>query len=487
MRPRRSIFGPLLLIGIGILFLMNNVIPDVPIFELISRYWPFLLIAWGALRLIEVLFWAATSKPVPAVGVGGGEWFTVVLICLIGSGLFAIHRFRDRFPSAKITSRGLEVFGESYDYPIEAERQTSRNPKIVIESFRGNARITGADTSNVKVTGRKTVRAYQRGDADDANKQTPVEVVSMGDQVLIRTNQDRVSGNRRASADLEIVVPKGASIEARGRMGDFDITEINGNVDIASDNAGVRLQNISGGVRIDLRRSDVIRLVNVKGNVDMRGRGQDVELENIEGQVTVNGNYSGELQFRALAKPLRFESSQTEFRVDRIPGNVRIGLGNINATNIVGPTFLSTKTRDVQFHDFAGSLEVSLERGDVELRPGRNLSGKVDVHTRSGDIDLAVLPGSKFELKGTTERGDVTNDFGQPLTTLSEGHTSTVKGSTGAGGASITLDTQRGSVTVRKAGADQTGPVTNPSTPSMPKPPSAPKPPVPSVPPKAIE
>ena len=64
--------------------------------------------------------------------------------------------------------------------------------------------------------------------------------------------QNRVSGNnRRISADLDIVVPKGATIEAHGRSGDFDISGITGSVDINSDNASVRLEDIGGDVEVE--------------------------------------------------------------------------------------------------------------------------------------------------------------------------------------------------------------------------------------------
>ena len=52
---RRSVTGPLLLLIVGALFLWNNLHPETPVFELIARYWPFLLIGWGVLRLVEAL------------------------------------------------------------------------------------------------------------------------------------------------------------------------------------------------------------------------------------------------------------------------------------------------------------------------------------------------------------------------------------------------------------------------------------------------
>ena len=70
---RRSVTGPLLLLLIGGLFLWRNLHPETPIFDLASQYWPFLLIAWGVLRLIEVVVSPARRGP----AFSGGE---VVLV-----------------------------------------------------------------------------------------------------------------------------------------------------------------------------------------------------------------------------------------------------------------------------------------------------------------------------------------------------------------------------------------------------------------------
>ena len=78
---RGSVIGPLILIGIGALFLLRNLWPDIPLVELISRYWPFVLIVWGGIRLIEILLWSMMAKPLPRNGISGGEWMLVFLIC----------------------------------------------------------------------------------------------------------------------------------------------------------------------------------------------------------------------------------------------------------------------------------------------------------------------------------------------------------------------------------------------------------------------
>ena len=59
---RGSLIGPMLLILIGVLFLINNIRPELPILQVIGNYWPFVLIAWGALRLLEITYWQLSGS-----------------------------------------------------------------------------------------------------------------------------------------------------------------------------------------------------------------------------------------------------------------------------------------------------------------------------------------------------------------------------------------------------------------------------------------
>lgn len=472
MRPR-SIVAPLLLIAVGTLFLVRNLWPEIPMFEMFARYWPFLLIIWGSARLLEVLVWHFTGRPLPVQGVSGGEWIVIVFLCVFGSLSFWGSNAYSRWPNSRISVRGLEIFGERFEFPVNAEQSAGKASRVVLDLGRGNVTVVGGDGDKIKITGHKTIQAYNQTDADRGDKEAPVEIVPMGDQIVIRTNQEKIDKNRRASADLEIAIPRNLSFEGRGRYGDFDIRDIAANVEINSDNSGVRLQNIGGGAKIELRRSDIVRAVNVKGNVDIKGRGQDIELEGIAGQVTVNGSYSGELSFRNVAKPLRFESSNTEVRVEQTTGLVKIALGNISAENVQGPVKVRTKVADVQLRDFSQTAEVQLERGDIEIRPSAT-HGRIDAKTDNGSVDLVVTQGAKFDLTATTKRGEINNDFGAPLKLESEGRNSTLRGSTG--GPSIHLETERGEITVRRAGQNET------SAPRGVLPKKLPEPPAPPVP-----
>jgi DUF4097 and DUF4098 domain-containing protein YvlB len=485
---RGSLFAPLLLIGLGVLFLARNIFPELQLIDYLAKYWPFLLIVWGFVRLAEVIYWHSTDKALPVQGVSGGEWIIVIFLVIFGMSLHAARGFYSWLPPGRFTVGGLDMFGESFDYPISAEKPSSKTPRVIIQAFRGNARIVGsADASSVKVVGHSSIRSMDQSSADNAIKNIPFEIQGNSNTLTLQSNQDRASGPLRVSAELEITVPKGATIEAHGRYGDFDISGIDGNVEINSDNAGVRLDSITGEVRIDLRRSDLIRAVNLKNSIEIKGRGDDIDLENIQGQVTINGAYTGSIQLHNLAKPVRYQGQETQLEIVQVPGEVRSTRGEFTADHIVGPIRLTGRSRDVHISNFTNSLDLSIERGDISLRPGSVPLPKMDVHTRAGDVELAMPDNAKFDVNASTGRGELSNEFGAPLSQESHSHGGTIRGSNG--GPSIQISVDRGDLTIRKAGANEPAfvPREDDTVPHVPKPPALPEPPRPPKPVVPVE
>ena len=438
---RRSIAGPLILVILGGLFLWRNLHPEAPIFDLLSEYWPFLLIAWGAVRLLEIVVSRQTRYP----GLTGGEVVLIVLICVAGLGLFEVH------------SRGFrvapEIFGEQFDYPISADQAASGTTRIVFDNPNGNIKVTGGDSGQVSITGHKLIRAYRQTDADRTNQGTPLEIIPQGDRLLVRSNQGRAPEGQRISDDLEVTVPRGVAVEVQGRSGDYEISNVAGDVVLTSARSDVRLTQVGGNARLDIGRSSLIRAQNVKGNIDLDGRGSDIDLENIGGQVTINGAYLGSLDFKNLAKPLRFDGARnTEVRAEAVPGSISMDLGELTAKNLVGPVRLVTRSRDVHLEDFTQSLELETERGDIELQPGHVPLPKIEAHSRTGRIDLILPDKANFQLQATAQRGEVVNDFGPPLRTEAEGRGAILRGGSGEG-PMIRVTADRGIVSVRKQGA----------------------------------
>jgi len=442
---RRSIAGPLIMLLIGGLFLWRNFHPAVPVFDLLSQYWPFLLIIWGLLRLMEGIFYRGKWR----VGFSGGEIGLIIFLCFLGAAGWQMREFGIHFDG-----RGLDLFGEAYDYPIEVKAPAGDASRIVFENPRGNIRVTGGDVTEITVTGHKSIRAFKREDADRTSQNTPIELLPQGDHLVVRTNQDRAPDNQRINDDIEVTVPRMMAVESHNNVGDGEVSDIQGDVDLASNHGDLRLARIGGNAKLSIGRSDVVNIVDVKGKVDLDGRGSDLSLENIAGRVTVNGSYSGTLEFKNLAQPLDFEGVRgTELRVAAIPGVIHLDLSSLTATNVTGPLRFVARSRDIHLEQFTQSIQVESDRGDIELHPGKLPLSSIEATTKNGAINLSVPAGAQFQLQGTVERGEAVNEYGAPLNQDNTRHRATIHGNVGSG-PNITLLSNRGRITVEKEGAN---------------------------------
>ena len=455
-RAAGAIGGPLIMMLVGVAFLAHTISPEVPLGSYLARYWPWLLVVWGGIQILEILL-RAPRGTVPVNGISAGGWFMVILICFFGLASYELRGTGDWWRRAAF-QRGVEVLGTEHDYQVAAEKQEAGPaPQIVLESFRGSAHITGGDGTEIVASGHKTVRSLDIGQADRTDRGTPLTIEKDGSHILIRCNQDHADSRTLVTTDLDLTVPRGASIQVTDRSGDLEVSSLDGNVDITDGSGGVTVSNIAGNVSVDTRHADSIRCSAIKGAVQLRGHGSDVDLENIAGQVTVSGDYDGTIALRELLKPIRVESMHTEVDAQQLPGELKIEPGSVTGQNLVGPLNVTTRATDVDLNGFTEGLNLTVEKGDIELRPSNVPLSKMLVRTRAGNIDLALPDAANFQLQASTRRGEIENDFGGDLTETNSGHGAQLKGSVGSG-PDLMLETTRGTITLRKASSDEQPP-----------------------------
>lgn len=450
---RRSISGPLIVIGIGVLFFFNNFYPDIFTVRTLIRCWPFLLIGVGVVRLIEVLIDAGRARPLAPSHISFPGVVMIIFLCFVFWGISNAARHVGHVGSLPFVHGDAPwMFGESFDFDVTKSLPiTASDGRLVLDGVRGNVTISGDDSSEVAVTGHKTIRAFNHGHADQANRHTQIEVVRNGNDIVVRSVGSGDHGNMSISYDLDIKAPRRFNLTAQGSPDNITAESLDGDVEISGGSGNVRLTSIGGNARVETtRRKDLVRAVGVKGNLDLRGTGTDLQLEDIVGQVSIQGSYFGTLDFRNLAKPLHFESEQTDLRVEKLPGSISMDLGDFRADNVTGPLRLRCQSRDVHISNFSDEVEVNVERGDVELNPQRTPLAKINVRLRAGDIDLAIPEKATFQLHASTSQGDVDNQYGDGIVANPAGRSALLR-SESTSGPPIMMTTERGNITVKKS------------------------------------
>jgi hypothetical protein len=74
----------------------------------------------------------------------------------------------------------------------------------------------------------------------------------------------------------------------------------------------------------------------------------------------------------------------------------------------------------------------------------------MDVHTRTGDITVALPGNAEFQIDGSTSQGDADNEYGGGLQQQSNGRAATIRGRVG-NGPLVTVGTDRGMISLKKS------------------------------------
>ncbi len=444
MRRRRSLFGPIVILAIGTLFLVRNFRPDIPVWHLVGQYWPVLLILLGVLRLIQTVAPHDPSLP-PRPIVTGGEVFLIIFLCLIGVAIAHSPRMNidPEIP-------WNEIFGRDYTYSHEQVQQISDDkPSIVVVNPSGEVHIEGTSEKQIEVHIEKRVNAASDDTARQADDASPVEIVREGSDYVVRVNYNNSQRRVSVHADLDIHVPRGASVRIDGKRGDVRVRDIAGAVTLNVERGDVDVQDVDGKMKLDIRRGSVT-VEHIKGGVEMDGAGSDVQISDVDGDVVVRGEYTGSIMFASL-KSLHWSSNRTELEVGKLPGKVDLSSGWLTITEPEGGVTVRTSSKDVHVVDFDGPVQITDRDAGVELETSKTPVGAINVENKSGKIEVSLPQSGKFQVDASARSGEVYSEF-SGVETHHDNNNGTMTGTVGSNGATVKLNTTYGSISLRKRG-----------------------------------
>jgi DUF4097 and DUF4098 domain-containing protein YvlB len=443
MRRRGSLFGPIIIILFGTMFLVHNFRPDIEVWNLFGQYWPLLLIFLGLLKLIQTMSPQDPAQPARPL-LTGGEVFLVILLCFIGVAIFKGGRI--------VTIDDAvwpDIFGQDYSYTQEVKQAVSEaQPDIVVINPGGDVTIEGADIKEIEVKADKHVRATSDDEGKRVEGQANIQITRDGSQYVVRSEAPTTRGRISYRAALDIRVPKGATVKVDAKHGDVKVRDIAGAVNITVDRGNVELADVGGNARLDIRRGS-LTAQRVKGGVEMDGRGDDIQVTDIDGDVIVRGEYGGNIAFANLKKVLRFTSSRTDMEIQKLPGKLDMSLGSLTITEPGGAVTVRTSSKDIRIDDFDGSVHLSDRDAGIELSTKKALSGDIDVDNKTGHIELSLPASSRFQIDASARSGDVSTEFSD-VSNHHDNDNGTMNGTVGKGGPNVKLYTTHGNISLRK-------------------------------------
>jgi DUF4097 and DUF4098 domain-containing protein YvlB len=463
--PRRgSIFAGLLLVLVGALLLIHNLQPGLLHLGQIARYWPVLLILWGLARLWDHMAARRTGQ-VPPRTITGSDLLLVLLVLVGVVAIIAYDRIRSQTGG---WDTGIGLFDNSYTFtstlPAEPVEPSSR---IELWTPRGNITVRPQPAQSMNVVVTKTVDAPSRDDAQKTADQTTVSVDKTAQGLHVGPKFASSRGNVRVSYDVNLF-PKAAVSATTGR-GEIHIRGIDGEI-TTSASGDVEVSDSGANTTIDLRRGDV-HVHSAAGNVTVNGRGEQIDLGEIRGSASIHGEFYGPIRVRRVAKNVQFISRRTSLTLAELPGRLELDSGRLLLSDTTGSVGLETRDKDVTFENVQGPIRIVNRNGDIEIRYTQPPRNNIDVTNGSGNIELVLPDRSAFSLSAVARSGEISSDLQAPaLKLVKTAPTSSLEGTVGSGGPSISLTTSYGTIHIRRT------PMAPPIPPVPPTPPSTPKP-----------
>jgi len=444
LRRRGSSFFPgLLLLFVGLLLLLHNY-RGVSIGEVIGHWWPLILIFWGAIKLYERMAASRAGDP-SAAKITGGEVFLVLgLLSLLGI-VVALDYARENLPGH------MRELGNSFDFDLDvAPKAVPGDARITIHNGRGSISVRPSDEAQIRVSGKKNAKAWNESDAQQAAERVGVEIVKNGDGYEIHPSGVS-AGDSRISFDLDVMVPKKASLTIRNEKGNITVADMAKAVNVTNGVGDIEIHDTGGDVDIETRKSDV-KVSDTKGSVKISGHGGQIDVSGATGGLTIEGEFAGPIRADKIAKGVRFVSQRTDLTLSQLAGHMEASPGHLEIYD--APGNLNVRTQDdITLENPSGKVKIDNRRGNVEVRFSAPPKEDIEIDNASAGITLSLPESSSFEIVADCHSGDIDSEFQADSLKLTSGKSgdSHLEGKYGSGrGPKIILKTSYGSISIRK-------------------------------------
>ena len=470
-RPPRSLAGPVVLIVIGIFFLLGNigVIGWRELLRWFAHYWPVLLILWGVIKLVE--YQRANRSGVRASGIGAGG--VLLVIFLVVTGLIATEAYRLNWNELRdqmhIEGADLPWWGHSYDYNDDMQQAFPAGATLRVQSERGAINVTDSLDNQIHISVHKKINADSQGEADNWNKSTRPLITASGASITVDANTHG-SGDHWVSTNLDISVPRKASVVLTTKHGDVSVMGRDGGADVTSQHGEVAITDLSGALILNLSHSSA-RVLQIGSDVTIQGRANDVSVEDVKGAVRLNGDFMESVKLARIAKGVSFKSSRTDMDFTQLEGSLNLDSGDLEADGVNGPVRLRTRSKDIRLNGTSSDLHLENENGAIEVHV--NKMGSMEIKNSRGDIRVFLPEKAGFQVEAQARDGEIRSDFSE-LKIDNGDNRASANGSINGGASHLVLNVEHGTIELLRGVAMPIPPA--PKTPKAPPSPNLPHP-----------
>jgi len=444
-RQRSSgIFTGLVLLTVGFLLLLHNY-RGLELGDVVLHWWPLALIFLGLIKLYERTVARRSDDPGSA-RISAGEILLVIGMITLLSIVVAVDYAKRTIPGRL----PIEISGDAYPFDLDVVPvNVPANARITVRGGRGEISVRATDASEIRVSGKKNVRAWSESDAQRRAGPVSVEIVQNGDGYEVHPTG---AGDSRISIDMDIQVPKKATVTVRNEKGDVTVSDLAAPVSVTSASGDVEVRDTGSDVNIEMHKGDV-KVSDTKGDIKISGKGGQVDVASATGSFTLDGEFYGPIRADKVKKGLRFISQRTDLTLTSLSGHMEASSGNLEIVDAPGDIALRTNRYSVTIENATGKVKVDNRDGDVQLRFSSPPREDIQVTNTNASISLSLPGSASFNIVSDCHSCDIDSEFSADSLkkTAAESGDSHLEGKYGnERGPKITLKTSYGAISIHK-------------------------------------
>jgi DUF4097 and DUF4098 domain-containing protein YvlB len=295
---------------------------------------------------------------------------------------------------------GAALAKEKYEEKFTKTESLDRDGRVMISNVSGRIEVRSWDQAQVKIDAVKVSQASSLEKAKENAAKVAIEVTKTGNLVRIETkypdNKLFRNNNLNVSVDYVIIVPDKAAVKARNVSGTI-VTEA-----------------IGGPLELDV----------TSGNVTITKAGQGVDCRTVSGQITAT-DVVGDADLKTVSGSIKADGIKGTIAAETTSGGVRLS----NVTE-------------------AKSVRVKVLSGNITYAGEIPAGGRYFFEAFSGTIEVGLPASAAFDLEAETFSGHIQTDF--QVTISGRIAPKELRGTVGAGGATLRIKSFSGSIRIVK-------------------------------------
>jgi DUF4097 and DUF4098 domain-containing protein YvlB len=412
---RPGLFGGLLFLYVGVVFLLAKMGYLSNAWTFIGRYWPLLLILAGLAKTVEYLTGGSSKL------FRWGEVFLVLLLILCGQIINKAAPFLDSLPKIIDWDRGslslLSYLKEPFSFQEDRILELKQDAVLVVTNQRGDISVLPVADGPTKVRIHRQAYAETEEEArKEADKLQPT-ILQDGNQTRITV--DPAEGTR---CRLEVLAPPqstlllesgNGNISAEGITGKnhsfrtlhgrIQLSAISGGLTATNQNGRIVVADLTGPVSLTTSHGS-LEASRIHGDLSVSNENSSVELSDIDGNVILTTRHGSVSVYRARGKvdvtapqskvileeiqgPVQVEASQREVRITRVSTSVEVKqkYGSLHLERIGGAVKVSLEHTEFNGFDLQGGLQAEAEYSEIHLE---KTTGPLHVRNRLKPVTI---------------------------------------------------------------------------------------------------